>query len=78
MSSDVVDVVTEARDLIDPREQVRLLKEFIAGNRDLTRDQIRACEVLLRKRLPDLSAQQLSGDPKAPVTGALTIKVVHE
>jgi hypothetical protein len=66
----MTDVVTEARDAIDPREMVRLLKEFIEGRRDMTRDQLKAVETLLNRRLPTLSAQQVTGDSK------LTVEVV--
>lgn len=52
-------MASSPRDAIDSAGLVELLQEFVRGRRDLSTPQIKACEVLLRKTLPDLAAQQV-------------------
>ena len=47
---------------------VKRLQAHAMGELELTREQIKAIEILLKKTLPDLSSVELTGDPENPVT----------
>jgi hypothetical protein len=61
------------REKIQTSQLVNRLQSFANGKIELSRDQIKAIEVLLKKSLPDLSAVELSGTMEQNVTvrGAL-------
>ena len=50
------------RDKIRTSQLVNRLQDHAFGEVELTKTQIKAIEVLIRKTLPDLSATELSGD----------------
>ncbi len=52
---------------IQTSQLVNRLQSFANGKVELTRDQIKAIEVLLKKALPDLSTVTLVGDKDQPV-----------
>lgn len=47
---------------IQTSQLVNRLQSFANGEVELTRDQIKAIEVLLKKSLPDLSSMTIAGD----------------
>lgn len=57
----------EVRSKIQASQLINRLSDHVLGDVDLSNSQVRACEVLLRKVLPDLSSVELSSDPDAPV-----------
>lgn len=61
------------REKIQTSQLVNRLQSFANGSIELSRDQIKAIEVLLKKSLPDLSAVEMSGTMEQNVTvrGAL-------
>lgn len=61
-------VLSEAwREKIRTSMLVNRLQNHAAGRIEMTQTQIRAAEILLRKRLPDLSATELSGPGGGPI-----------
>lgn len=49
---------------VKSHELIGALQDCVAGNRELSAQQVRAAEILLKKSLPDLSAVTLdSADP---------------
>lgn len=61
-------VLSEAwREKIRTSMLVNRLQNHAAGRIEMSATQIRAAEILLRKRLPDLSATELSGPGGGPI-----------
>lgn len=55
----------------------KILKRLIAhveGTEEMSATQVTAALGLLKKVMPDLSSQQLSGDPNNPLQGRLVIE----
>lgn len=61
---------------IQTSQLVNRLQSFANGEVELTRDQIKAIEVLLKKSLPDLSTISLTGDADNPIKVAHTIRLM--
>lgn len=55
------------RDKIQAGLLVERLTECALGSLELTSQQMKAIEILLKKSVPDLSSVEMSGDPDAPV-----------
>lgn len=56
------------RDKINAALLIEKLQECALENLELTSQQMKAIEILLKKSIPDLSSIELSGDPDAPMT----------
>lgn len=55
------------RKRIEAATLLNRLQKFAKGELNLTRDQIKASEILLKKVIPDLASVELSGNPDKPV-----------
>jgi hypothetical protein len=55
------------RDKINAALLVERLTECALGQTELTSQQMKAIEILLKKSVPDLSAVEMTGDADAPV-----------
>ena len=66
----------KTRQKIQTSQLVNRLQSFANGQVELSRDQIKAIEVLLKKSLPDLSAVQVTGEGGGAVKVATEIKLV--
>jgi hypothetical protein len=55
------------RDKINAALLVERLTECALGQTELTSQQMKAIEILLKKSVPDLSSVELTGDADAPV-----------
>jgi hypothetical protein len=55
------------RDKINAALLVERLTECALGQLELTSQQMKAIEILLKKSVPDLSAVEMTGDADAPV-----------
>lgn len=51
---------------------IHRLMGHVSGETDMTPTQVRAAEILLRKTLPDLAAQEISGPDGGPVQAVVT------
>lgn len=61
-------VLSEAwRDKIRTSMLINRLQNHVAGRVEMSASQVRAAEILLRKRLPDLNSTELSGPGGGPV-----------
>lgn len=60
---------------IQTSQLVNRLQDFAFGKNELTRDQIKAIEVLLKKALPDLSALAIEGPDGSSLLKGLEIVV---
>jgi hypothetical protein len=58
----------QTRRAIQATKLVQRLQACAMGTLDLTKEQIRSIEILLKKTLPDLSSVELTGDADRPVT----------
>ena len=56
---------------------VKRLQDHAMGELELTREQIKAIEILLKKTLPDLSSVELTGDAENPVKVQGVIELVR-
>ncbi len=65
------------RDKIQATQLVNRLENHALGDVELSRTQIKAIEILLKKALPDLSAVEHSGDDENPVTVKGVIELVR-
>lgn len=63
--------IEEARKKIQTSQLINRLADHVDGKNDMTRTQIRAAEILLRKSIPDLSSIDLQAD----VSGKFTLKL---
>lgn len=62
---------------IQTSQLINRLQSFANGEVDLTRDQIKAIEVLLKKALPDLSSVTVAGDEDGgPIKTVSEIRLV--
>ena len=57
----------QSRLAIQATKLILRLQQCAMGELELSREQIRAIEVLLKKTLPDLSSVELTGDADNPV-----------
>ena len=57
----------ETRAKIQASQLLNRLHDHAFGEVELTPQQVRSIEILLKKAIPDLSAITLSGDDKAPI-----------
>jgi hypothetical protein len=57
----------QTRRAIQATKLVQRLQNCAMGSLDLTKEQIRSIEILLKKTLPDLSSVELTGDADNPV-----------
>ena len=55
---------------------VNRLSDFVEGKVEMTREQLKAAEVLLKKTLPDLSAVTVSGDADKPLINEVHVKLI--
>lgn len=55
-------LIEEAREKIKTTQLINRLQDHALGTVEMTSTQVRAVEVLLKKRVPDLSAMTLQGD----------------
>ena len=55
------------RDKINAGILVERLTEFALGQLELTSQQMKAIEILLKKSVPDLTSVEMTGDADAPV-----------
>ena len=61
-------LIEEAREKIRTTQLINRLQDHALNKVDMSPTQVRAVEVLLRKRIPDLAAVTLSGDADSPLT----------
>ena len=57
----------DVRAKIQTSQLINRLTDHALGEVELSPTQVRAIEILLKKRLPDLQAMQLSGDDENPI-----------
>jgi ribosomal protein S7 len=50
---------------------INRLMAHVEGEKDLSQTQVRAAEILLKKALPDLSAQELTGEDGGPIEAVI-------
>lgn len=55
-------LIEEAREKIKTTQLINRLQDHALGTVEMSSTQVRAVEVLLRKRVPDLSAMTMAGD----------------
>ncbi len=60
--------IAEARQKISTTQLINRLQKHAFGKTELSRTQVRAIEILLKKVLPDLAAIQHTGDPAQPIS----------
>ena len=63
-----VELDQEWRDRIKVGVLLNRLMNHAIGDVEMSSTQIKAAEILLRKRVPDLAAVQHSGDDKSPIS----------
>lgn len=66
----------QSRAAIQTTQLIKRLQEQAFGTVELSQQQIKAIEILLKKSLPDLSAVELSTDPDNPIDFKWTVEVV--
>ena len=57
----------QTRRAIQATKLVQRLQDCAMGRLELSKEQIRSIEILLKKTLPDLSSVELTGDAENPV-----------
>ena len=62
---------------IQASQLVNRLQSCAMGEIELSKEQIRCIEILLKKSIPDLAAVQVSGDEENPVTLKGVINLVR-
>ena len=67
----------QTRRAIQATKLVQRLQDCAMGKLDLTKEQIRSIEILLKKTLPDLSSVELTGDSDNPVKFQGVINLVR-
>ena len=65
----------DTRARIQASQIINRLQSHVDGTVELSATQIKAAEILLRKRLPDLATLQISGDPQNPMQIVITTGV---
>jgi hypothetical protein len=67
----------EIRTKIKTSQLLNVLQDHaLSADKEISKDRIRAIEILLRKTLPDLSAVTISGDSENPLNASLTVTFV--
>jgi hypothetical protein len=68
----------EIRAKIQTSQLINRLEGCALGEVELTAQQLKAIEILLKKNLPDLSQVEISGDPENPLSfdGEFRVKLV--
>ncbi len=66
----------EVRAKIKTSQLINRLENHALGKLELSKTQIKAIEVLIRKTLPDLSAVTLKGDPDNPLQSVTMVELV--
>jgi hypothetical protein len=56
-------LIEEARSKIQTTQLINRLQNHALGKAKMSQTQVRAVEILLKKKVPDLSAMTLAGDP---------------
>ncbi len=64
----------EIRTKIQTSQLINRLEKCALDDLELTAQQLKAIEILLKKNLPDLSAVEISGDSENPMTLNVTWK----
>jgi hypothetical protein len=72
--SSKVQLTDSWREKIRTSMLINRLQNHVAGRIDMTPTQLRAAEILLKKRLPDLSASELSGPGGGPIEVATPLQ----
>jgi len=65
---------TKTREKIQCSQLINRLNKFINGEIELTSQQIKAIEILLKKSLPDLQAISIDADVKSEVIGEVIFR----
>jgi len=60
-------LIEEAREKIKTTQLINRLQDHALGTVELSQTQVRAIEILLKKRVPDLSSVTLGGDADNPI-----------
>lgn len=60
-------LIEEAREKIKTTQLINRLQDHGLGEVEMSATQVRAIEILLKKRVPDLQAVTHSGDPENPI-----------
>lgn len=66
----------DVRSKIQASQLINRLTDHAFGEVELSQSQIKAIEILLKKKLPDLSAIELSGDPDNPIKHEVIERVI--
>jgi len=66
----------DVRSKIQASQLINRLTDHAFGNVELSQSQIKAIEILLKKRLPDLSAVEHSGDQEKPIRQEIEMRIV--
>ena len=67
--------LSDLRDRIEVIETLKALQECVDGKRKLTKEQVKAAEILLRKAMPDLKAIEVTGKDGGPI--AMTVSRIE-
>lgn len=70
-------LIDEAREKIKTTQLINRLQGHALGNVEMSPTQVKATEILLRKRVPDLSAVTLAGDAENPIIHSINIRAVY-
>lgn len=71
-------LIEEAREKIKTTQLINRLQNHALGTVEMTRSQVHATEILLKKRVPDLSSVTLSGDAENPILFGRIERVIVE
>lgn len=66
----------DVRSKIQASQLINRLTDHAFGEIELSQSQIKAIEILLKKRLPDLSAVEHSGDADNPISHHVQFEIV--
>lgn len=61
-------LIEEAREKIKTTQLINRLQDHALGEVELSPTQVRAVEILLKKRIPDLASTELTGADGGPVS----------
>lgn len=65
-----------AKDAIKTGLLIKFLQEHALSEREMTRSQIDAARILLKKTLPDLAVTELTGQDDGPIQIERTVRIV--
>lgn len=65
-----------AKDAIQTSMLVKRLQEHVLNDGEMTRSQIDAARILLKKTLPDLAVTELTGKDDGPIQIERTVKII--